>query len=56
MNDDDLKRIDEECRDALANPRPPDDFLEEPEVEEISFLENGKLVTVRRQNPRYKAP
>lgn len=48
MTEDEVKRSEAE------KPRAPDELLEEPEFEEIVFVENGRLVTVRRPNPNYK--
>lgn len=42
--------------DWLIKPQPPDDPDENAEFQEWVFMENGKLVTVRRKNPNYKPP
>jgi len=53
MDNDEFKRIDEECRKALDHPS-ADELSEEPEFEEIVYFENGQQKTVRRKNPKHK--
>jgi hypothetical protein len=48
------KWTDDDWKDLIAHPQPPDDPDENAEFEEWRYFENGKWITVRRKNPRYK--
>jgi hypothetical protein len=37
-------------------PEPPDDPDEDAEFEEWTYFEDGKPITVKRPNPRYRRP
>jgi hypothetical protein len=42
-------------KELISHPEPPDDPDKDAEFEEWTFFENGKPVTIRRPNPRYRA-
>jgi hypothetical protein len=44
----------EEEKKLLENPQPPDDPDEHAEFQEWTYFENGKRVTVKRPNPKFR--